>query len=238
MSRRIVGVYVALSAEARAIVNASLPPRTVVPVEDDALIWVGGIGAAAATRGSEALLKAGARALMSVGTAAGLAPNCTPGTLILPDRVLPPGQPPVPVDPVWSDALRSALGNKVRQEQGAIANTDTVLEPQEKQVLYQRTGAIAADMESAAVAAASVTFNVPLMVVRVISDGVGDVIPPGVINAVDEFGRPRYGRLLGTLARRPQDIRSMLALAGGLRAACRTLRAVVRCTGPGFHCPQ
>ncbi len=101
-----------------------------------------------------------------------------------------------------------------------------------------RTGAVAADMESSAVAAASVTFNVPMMVVRAISDGVNDVIPLDVMKAVDEFGRPRYGRLLGTLARRPQDVRSMLALAGGFRAACRTLRAVVRCTGPGFRCPQ
>lgn len=237
MTRRTVGIVVAMVAEARALTGRSVPVRRPVPVGDDVVLWIGGAGGEAARQGCQALVDAGAVALASIGTAAGLAPDCTPGTLVLPHRVVRPGHAPISLDGGWRRALHAIIGKDFAVTEGDVAGTDEVLEPPAKQALYRQTGAASADMESAAVATFSARLQVPLMVVRAVSDGSADAVPAGVLSAVDAFGRPDYGRLLGSLARRPAEISEMLRLAAGFRAACRTLRRLARCAGIRFHCP-
>jgi len=238
VTQRTVGIIVALSAEARAVAGRTLPICTPVPLANEVVLWVGGIGSEAARRGCQALVDAGVGALASVGTAAGLAPDCAPGTLVLPHEVLCSGQPPIPVDVAWRRALSSALEGKLTVAPGAVAGTDTVLGSPEKQALYQQTGAVSADMESTAVAMTSARLDVPLMVVRAVSDGSEDVVPTGVLNAVDAYGRPSYWRVAALLAKHPADATAILRLTAGFRAACRTLRLVVRCAGLRFRCPS
>lgn len=238
MTRRSVGIVVAMGAEARALTGMTSPVRTAVPLADGVLLWIGGVGGEAARQGCQALVEAGAGALASVGTAAGLAPECVPGTLMLPRQVIPAGHAPIPVDEAWRRALHSAIGKKLTILDGPVAETDGVLGPAGKQALYRQTGAVSADMESAAVAMSSARLRVPLMVVRAISDGRSDAVPPGILKTVDAFGRPDYGRLLAFMARRPAEIRAMLRLAAGFRAACRTLRLVVRSSDLRLHCPD
>lgn len=238
MTPRPVGIVVAMGAEARALTGMTSPVRTAVPLADGVLLWIGGVGGEAARRGCQALVEAGAGALASVGTAAGLAPECVPGTLVLPRQVIPAGRAPIPVDEAWRRALHSAIGTKLTILDGPVAGTDGVLGPAGKQALYRQTGAVSADMETAAVAMSSARLRVPLMVVRAISDGRSDAVPPGILKTVDAFGRPDYGRLLAFMARRPAEIRAMLRLAAGFRAACRTLRLVVRSSDLRLHCPD
>jgi nucleoside phosphorylase len=238
MTRRCVGIVAAMGAEARVLTGTTPPVRTVVPVADGVLLWISGVGGEATGQGCQALVAAGAGALASVGTAAGLAPECVPGTLVLPRQVIPAGSAPIPVDEAWRRALQSAIGKKLTILDGPVAATDGVLGSAGKEALYRRTGAVSADMESAAVAVSSARLGVPLMVVRAISDGRSDAVPPGILKTVDAFGRPDYGRLLAFMARRPAEIGTVLRLAAGFRAACRTLRLVVRSAGPRLHCPD
>lgn len=238
MIRRRVGIFVAMCAEARALTGTTLPVRTAVPVADDALLWIGGVGAAAAEQGCDALVRAGANALASIGTAAGLAPDCVPGGLVLPRQVVRAGHPPMPVDGAWREALNSALEAAVPVANGPLAEAQAVLDPSAKHALHGQTGAVSADMESAAVAAFSMRTGVPVIVLRAISDGCSDQVPRSVVQSVDDFGRPDYGRLLLALARRPGEFEAMLRLAAGFRAACRTLRLVARTSGLRFCCPE
>ncbi|MDH3317334.1 MAG: phosphorylase, partial [Gammaproteobacteria bacterium] len=120
---------------------------------------------------------------------------------------------------------------------GTIAGVGGIIERTEKHALHTRTGAVAADMESIAVARNARRRGLPMIAVRAISDGPEDALPISVLGVVDAFGRARYGALLGTLVRRPGDVAALARLRAGFSSACTTLSQVIARTGAELCCP-
>jgi adenosylhomocysteine nucleosidase len=237
MSKRTLGIVTALSAEARALTGAPQPVARLVRLSEKVLMWLGGMGDEAAGRACAALVDAGADALASVGTAAGLAPGCRSGTLALPRKILSSSGEVFGVDAGWREALQAALDGCLEVTSGPLAGAETVIDVAGKQALAAQTGAVAADMESLAVAREASRRGIPVLVIRAVSDGPLDEVPPAAVCSTDSFGRPRYLPLAWALARHPGDLRPLLRLASGFKTALSTLSAVAARAGPRLGCP-
>lgn len=238
MSVRTVGLVIAMSAEARAITGRAQPKEQVVKIAEGAYLRVGGLGATAAERSCVALVEAGASALVSVGCAAGLTPECRPGALVVPAQVRSAQGEVFPTDPKWRAALLTAFKDHLSPLVDNIAGVDRVIDSAEKHVLHTTTGAVAADMESAAVAREARRCGLPMIAIRVVSDGADDDIPDALLGVFDAFGRPRFGPLLGALIRSPGDAAALARLRTGFNKACSTLSLVAARTGPAFCFPE
>ncbi len=89
-----------------------------------------------------------------------------------------------------------------------------------------RTGAVAVDMESFAIAQVAIQRGVKFAVARVVVDTATDNLPQAVIQATDARGAVNYPRLLSGLLSRPSDLAALLRLARRYRVAMRSLRAL------------
>jgi adenosylhomocysteine nucleosidase len=167
--------------------------------------------------GVAGLVAEGCDLLVSFGFAGGLDPALAPGDIILADRVATSDGRSYGADA----AACARVGEALDQLQGAwrtgtVAGVDRVLAtPADKRSVADKTGAIAADMESHAVAAA----GLPFVVLRVIIDPADRAIPPAVTAAVAPDGSVRLLKLAAGLSRRPGDLAALAALARDNRRA-------------------
>ncbi len=184
------------------------------------------------------LLAEGAAGLMSFGLAAGLAPDLRPGDLVIADAVsLPQGQPRS-TDAAWRDRLLAALAEAgIGARIGTVAGIERLLvTPEQKQALLPVTDALAADMESHAVAEEAGAAGKPFLVVRAISDAAGQPLPASARSFLGPEGRIRPARLLRALAR-PSELAALLRLGLDTRRALGRLHQVARTAGHCFEPP-
>ncbi|TFW16599.1 phosphorylase family protein, partial [Duganella callida] len=132
--------------------------------------------------------------LISFGMAGGLAPDLTPGALIV-VRAVADGQALMATDSAWCDALLQALHQaQDRNSAGAgalagifagiVAGVDApAATVADKQALYRATGALAVDMESHIGARAAQRAGVPYAVCRVVLDPAQQAVPPAALAA-------------------------------------------------------
>ncbi|MGH8489909.1 MAG: purine phosphorylase [Gammaproteobacteria bacterium] len=225
-----LGIVTALAAEARCIAK-SLGPIPGLTRLGDTLLYVSGIGQARARQAGETLVAQGARALLSWGTAGALASVLRPGDVIVADTILM-SDTPFPVDAAWRARLAARLEQHLRVHTGAILHTaDVIPTPYEKRMLFERTGALAVDMESAAVAQVARSAKIPFAVLRAIVDPQMMAIPAAALAAIDELGHPRIARLLFALARNPRDLVGLLRLSACFRAALASLKRAAEIAG-------
>jgi adenosylhomocysteine nucleosidase len=184
-------------------------------------------------------LENGATALLSWGCAGGLDPKLSPGGLLLPKTVITSDQILYHVDATWHESLCNRLkGHVAFQTEPVVESATVVRTPAEKVILFRKTGAIGVDMESAAVAAVAQEVGVPFMVVRAVADSTDKTIPDIALNAIDEFGRLSFLKLIQGLAKDPTELLALVRIARNYRAAQRTLAAVARLAGNNLLIPQ
>jgi adenosylhomocysteine nucleosidase len=195
---------------------------------DGTLVAVSGIGPAAAATAAEALVGAGAKALISWGMAGGLDPALHAGTICLPDRVIRREGSGVGTDPHWRGLVGAAMAARHTVVGGKLLTNRVLIEDVAgKTAAFRETGAAAVDMESLSVAEIAASHALPFIVVRVIVDTAGDTVPASVL-AASGAGQVRLARLLQGLLRSPADIAALFRLAKRYRAATRALAAVAR----------
>lgn len=154
-------------------------------------------------------LAAGARGIISIGIAGGLAPGLRPGQWIVADSVLVDREP-MPTEPAWADRLAARLPGAVR---GRLLGADAmVAEAAQKAALHRTTGALAVDMESHVVARVARRHWLPFAAARVVSDGAQHTLPPAARVGM----KPDGGMDLAAV------LRSLLASPGQLPALIRT----------------
>jgi adenosylhomocysteine nucleosidase len=181
---------------------------------------------------SRALLEKGATALLSWGSAGGLSPALSPGSLILPKTIIASNRSLYHVDSTWHNRLCNQLKGHVDFHTDPMTeSTAVVCTPAEKAILFRETGAIGVDMESAAVATVAQEVGVPFMVVRAVADATDTTIPRRTLNAFDEFGRLNFLTLIQGFVQHPTELFALLRVGRNYRAAQRTLAAVARLTG-------
>lgn len=227
-----LGIVVALPAEARPLLRLYADLIEVPCGEAAVLLDVTGIGAASARAGARRLVAAGATALLSWGTAAGLAPGLRPGALVLP-RIVIDGDRRFHADPAWHRRLLARLGQSTDPVVGPLASSGELLKgPDEKQIVYERTGACCADMESGAVAGVAGAAAIPFLSLRAVVDPHSGAVPGCVTRAIAADGRIQFVRLVLNAAMRPAEWVHLVRLARWFDAAGRTLTQAARIAGP------
>jgi adenosylhomocysteine nucleosidase len=213
-----IAVIAALDSERKCLRPASGPAAAGISILQSG---PGPARAAAAARGA---LSSGAAGLVSWGFAAGLAPGLAPGTLLLPVRVLGP-EGAHAADPAWRAALLGALGDAFTVSDADLLTVDALLAtPNDKARAARVSGAAAADMESALIAAASRRAGVPFVALRAVLDAAGDALPPDADRWIDAAGNRRHTPLLGAVLK-PWHWETLIALAARHRKARETLIA-------------
>ncbi len=204
-----VGFVVGLVAEAR------LGARLGVPVE------VGGGTAAGAAAAAARLVARGVEGLVSFGLAGGLDPALRAGQVLVPTRLLD-GDRVLEAAP----ALCRWLGGSTP---GAmLAGRLVVAGVAEKRALFARTGAVAVDLESGAVAEAAMRAGLGFAMLRAVCDPAGRTLPAAALVALDGAGAIGGLRVLGSVLRAPGQLPGLLALARDAAAARRGLERRVR----------
>lgn len=239
-----------MRVEARCITGLKLPLNRAVSLNENAAIWICGMGSLAACKAAEGLKAQGVTALMSFGFAGGLDPALRPGDLLLPESIQA-HQISWPVDSDWRTCVKQCLSGRLRAGDGILAASETVLtSAEEKKELAATTGASAVDMESGAVAASAASAGLPFLAVRAISDP-AEFSPPGdLLRAIRPDGSADLARLLSLLLSGSISLGTLVRLATDSRAACSTLSTAVRHASgelgicrhpaaiPGRHAPR
>lgn len=167
------------------------------------------------------LVAEGATALVSFGLAGGLDPALRPGDLLLPDGVCFEDGTAIPVHAGWRAAL---LGRGLRACGGRIlASRGVVADPDAKRRLFERTGAMAVDMEGGAVARS----GLPFVVLRAVADPAERGIPAAALAGVGPDGAVRPAAVALRLLAAPWQLPALLRLAADSRAGLEALRGAV-----------
>ena len=228
------GIAVALAAELRTLTPEVIAPGACARLPGGALVALGGVGPERARRTGLQLLEAGARALVSWGVAAGLDPGLTAGNLLLPDRVIGANGATYRVTASWRAELRGRVPPGIAVHTGPLVEASGLLgSPRDKRALFERHGAIAADMESAALAHLAGERGVRFVVVRVVADPVAGRIPRWTAALIDGAGKLRLFRAIGAVLAHPGDWPALVVLARQFRTASRVLRRVAPLLSPG-----
>jgi len=191
------GIVVGMKAEARIARRLGFPVATL--------------------GGAEALLADGADGLISFGIAGGLAPGLKPGTLVVATEVIAGDgrrYPAMDIAESMAEAIRAPIfGGRV-----------IVSRAEAKQELYDHTGTVAVDLESAEVARLCADAGVPLAVIRAIGDPAERNLPPAALVGLRPDGRVDLRAVLASVLRSPGQIPALLTVALDTRRALVALQ--------------
>jgi adenosylhomocysteine nucleosidase len=231
-----IGFLVALPDEARSLGCRRAAFGAVLPLPEGHWLAVSGTGPVAAGAAATRLLGQGAQALVSWGCAAALAPELRPGYLALPATVLGADGTEHPTDVDWRRRLEQSLSPALLTVSGPLLESRSIVAgAADKQSLHAATGAVALDMESAAVARLARSRNLPFLAVRAIADPATMSLPEAVALALDDRGGVHLGKLLGHALRHPAEFVRLARLGRAFGAAVDTLRRARRTAGPDLH---
>jgi adenosylhomocysteine nucleosidase len=116
-----------------------------------------------------------------------------------------------------------------------LAGVDApVVAPAAKRALLRATAAAAVDTESHVAAAIAAAHGVPFAAFRVVADGARRSLPPAAAVALAPDGRIKRAAVLGSVARAPAQLPSLLRTALDARTALRALSRGRRLLGHGL----
>jgi adenosylhomocysteine nucleosidase len=165
--------------------------------------------------------------------AAGLDPRLAPGTVVIPARVIGSQAHSYTPDVHWRQRLLDCLGRAVTVCGDPITDAPAILDTgNAKAAIFERTGAAAADMESAAVAQVAAESELPFLVVRVVLDAAAVSLPGSLGRVIDDAGRVRVPRLMIRAVLDPRDWPRWPGLVWSFLAARHTMRTVWSLAAP------
>jgi adenosylhomocysteine nucleosidase len=188
------------------------------------LVELSGVGDRRAENAAGRLVERGATALVSWGVAGGLDRDLNPGTVILPDTVIGADGSSHGVDLEWRDRLLERVRGRVVTSTSPLYHaTSVITTADEKRSIYERFGAGAAEMESAAVARVAFANHMPWIAVRVVIDASDQDLPAAILTATGADGRLRMGSVVGLILR-PRLWNPLIALGRAGATAGRSMR--------------
>jgi nucleoside phosphorylase len=208
-------ILTGIEPEARALARALALPRLhrrYACFGSDGL-RVAAVGLAASLleqRFPELLAGLGEPLVVSAGLCAGLSPELRVGELVIPTLVV--------------DAAGQVHEVRARlpgcSSRGTLVTVaDVLTTAAAKAALHARTGALAADMESAPILATAERAGLAALAVRAVSDAAEETLPTELLAAVDTSGRVRPARFLMEALKQPSLVGRALALQRGSRLA-------------------
>jgi hopanoid-associated phosphorylase len=177
----------------------------------------------------------GVSGVISIGIAGGLSPDLRPGHVVIGSEVVI-GTERYETDADWLQRMWRAIP---RSKPGIVAGSDSVIMHRpEKTALYERTGAIAVDMESHIAARAANQYKKPFAVLRVVCDPGDRTLPPAALIAMKPDGSVDTQAVLRSVIAHPQQIPGLLYLARDSATAFRTLLRCRNFLGDGLAGPD
>jgi adenosylhomocysteine nucleosidase len=150
-------------------------------------------------------------------------PAIAPGTLVIVAGLAGALDPALRVGDLVLDTPVADLPAALPWRLGAIHTADHLITmAADKAALFRQTGAIAVDMEQAAVRRALPNIS-QIIGLRAISDPADMALDPAVVGMIDSVGRPRPLAVISTLARRPGLIPHLRELNANSKLALRNL---------------
>ena len=222
----VVGIVCGMVSEVRALGRWADDPRIAIAVS--------GARPERAEAEARRLVAEGCRVLISWGVAGGLDPALVPGELVFPAVVVAEDGGSWPASQTVIARLDRAIqtaemprSSRGMTGKGAILGLDRmVLTVAEKAALFERSGAVAIDMESHRVALVAAAAGLPFLAVRAIGDPAGRALPALAARALGEDGRPRIGPVVAGLLRRPGDLGALLRVRRDTAAALASLAGI------------
>ncbi len=227
---RTIGVVAALPAEAKALSGRRCGGktdgfrycRTMLSGNIHLLVVQSGMGLDNARAAAAWILRQGPAALGCFGVSGGLSPDVGLGDLVFADAVMEETVP-LTYERACCDSvipLTASLVEPVNFHRGAILTVkEPVFQSAQKRRLFDRTGALAVDMESAAVARAAQEAKVPFFALRSICDPEAVSIPEAFYECIDRRGRPLAGVLVRMILRNPRMIFLLIQMKRNVDAA-------------------
>lgn len=198
-------ILTAVMTEARAIAKAAgascpKPNQPSQWKQHDTHVTLALVGVSARQLPIEA-----ADAVIMAGLAGALDPSLAIGDLIIDD---------------WPEGMPLPASAK----RGAIHTArDIAATPVQKAELFAQTHAAAVDMENAIVRQWALRHGAAFGAVRAISDRADQALDPVVLTFIDQWGRPRPGRILSALLSRPSLLPALLRLGSDSKNAAGRL---------------
>lgn len=228
----ITGIVVALPEELSTLTAIKIAKGGIEAIAENLLVSYSGVGSENAGASAELLVKQGAGSLISWGCAAALDATFQPGDLVLADTCVDADQCIIkPNDQGWlgsvQEKLTQALGLTIRT--GKLAESGVIVASSgNKTQLANATGAVALDMESAAIARVAKLHKLPFLAVRAIADPVNMNLPKAVSHALNDQGEVILSKLFMFLLLHPSDTPGLIKLGLHFKAARNALKLVAK----------
>lgn len=224
MSR--LGIIAALPAEAKCLHNKNIDIASPIEIENGIFLCLSGIGHEAATICANNLLSLNIDALISWGVAGAINDSLKPGDLLIAESVIGREYKYV-VSNEWLNRMKAYFMKMSSNPKIApIASTEALCtSAKDKKYLSQKTGAVAVDMESAAIAAIAKAQNIDFLVIRSIADDANTSIPEAVIKHTDSLGRPKLFGFIISCLKKPVQLSDLIKLGYYYKKALITLKS-------------
>ncbi|MHB8416087.1 MAG: phosphorylase family protein [Acidiferrobacteraceae bacterium] len=219
------GLVVALPTEAKTLTWSPPAVGAMECLGSGAWLALSGIGAAQARAAARRLCASGVSGLISWGVCGALAPALLAGALVIPERVQGSDGRLYETTGVWRERLCDRISAPFHTGL-MIESAEMVTSLSAKESLYRRFGAIAVDMETAAVAEVALEAGLPFVAIRAVVDVAQMAIPEGFTRVVDAAGTLHLAQIPRAMGLRRSDWFALIHLATGFRAARRTLARV------------
>ncbi len=112
-----------------------------------------------------------------------------------------------------------------------VTTREVVRTPGAKAALFAASGAVATDMESAAIVARAASCGCSALVIRAVSDSAGQSLAPELARLVTPEGKIQWGRALTLIVARPAALPEAFGLGRRTRrargAVARALAALI-----------
>lgn len=182
-----------------------------------------------------AMVAAGCVGLVSFGTAGGLDPKLRPGAVVVGEAVWSEEGGLFETDAKWRRRVVDLLEAVSDVHSAVLAGSPTAVRAiADKRQLQARSGAIAVDMESHAVARVAVDKGVPFLAIRAVVDDARSTVPTWLMGLVRTDGTIRGGATIAGLIAHPGDIPTLIRLGSGSGKAHAALRRVALALGADF----
>ena len=166
---------------------------------------------------------------MSWGCAAALSPNLKMGDLVLAESLISSDGQEISVNATWHQHTKNILSADFTAYKGALLASEKVVSTaQEKHEIFEKTGAIALDMESGAIAKVATHYALPFLVIRTIADPASMDLPNALENALNDNGEVAVSRILKSLVLNPKELPHLIQIGQYFQIAKKTLANVAK----------
>ncbi|WP_027720197.1 phosphorylase [Maridesulfovibrio zosterae] len=191
---------------------------------------ISGIGTERAAKASQLMCAENPDLILSIGVSGGLAPGLQAGTIVTATTIHSDIADYAP----WHENDEDAKGRSELlptcgdiQCGRLITAEKPVLTPDDKVLMHDRTGALAVDMESIAVARTARASKIPFACIRAVSDDSTRKIPIESMSGVDETGKTSLKPILIAILKRPTLILELIPMGMDYSKALKALSNIL-----------